>query len=395
MTPGSIPGTWQHGDEPGARQFVHLTNEGRGFSLEGGGWLPEVTVAFETWGTLNGTRTNAVLVEHALTGDSHATGAPGPGHPTPGWWNGLIGPGATIDTDEYFVVCPNVLGGCQGTTGPSSLRPDGTRYGSGFPIITIRDQVAVEASFADELGIDRWASVIGGSMGGMRALEWCVGFADRVESAVVVAVGAQASADQIALCSIQARAIRGDASFAKGDYYELGERPTGGLAIARAIGQVSYRTGEELDARFGRRDQDGEEPLLGGRYAIESYLEYHGGKLADRFDANSYVVLSEAMNHHDIGRGREGIQSALSRVRAAVTVAGVDTDRLYPLSQQLEIAEYLGDDTRVQVIESVSGHDGFLSELDQVGAIVHRALDDRRVRSIGSSLGARRSRSHS
>ena len=380
MTPGSIPGTWQHGDDPGARQFVYLTNGGRGFDLEGGGWLPEVTVAFETWGRLNAARSNAVLVEHALTGDSHATGPAGPGHPTPGWWDGIIGPGAAIDTDEYFVVCPNVLGGCQGTTGPSSTRPDGTRYGSGFPIITIRDQVVVEAAFADEIGVDRWASVIGGSMGGMRALEWCVGFSDRVDSAVVLAVGAAASADQIALCSIQARAIRGDAAFAKGDYYDTGDRPTGGLAVARAIGHLSYRTGAELDARFGRRDQDGEEPLLGGRYAIESYLEYHGGKLADRFDPNSYVVLSEAMNHHDVGRGRDGVQHALTHVTAAMTVAGVDSDRLYPIGQQDEIAEYLPGETPVQIIESISGHDGFLSEFDQVGAIVRRAMDERRAR---------------
>ena len=385
MTPGSIPGTWQHGDEPGARQFVHLTNDARGFDLEGGGWLPHVTVAFETWGALNASRTNAVLIEHALTGDSHATGPAGPGHPTPGWWDGLIGPGAAIDTDEFFVVCPNVLGGCQGTTGPSSTRPDGTRYGSAFPLITIRDQVMVEAAFADTLGVERWASVVGGSMGGMRALEWCVEFADRVDSAVVLAVAAAASADQIALCSIQARAIRVDAAFARGDYYDRGERPTAGLAIARAIGQVSYRTGAELDARFGRRDQDGEEPLLGGRYAIESYLEYHGGKLADRFDPNSYIVLSEAMNHHDLGRGRGGIQHALAAVTATVTVAGVNTDRLYPLDQQLEIASGLRDDAPVQVIDSVSGHDGFLSEFDQVGAIVRRALDEQRSRRRATS----------
>jgi homoserine O-acetyltransferase len=362
-----------------------LTNEGRGFALEGGGWLPEVTVAFETWGTLNEAHSNAILIEHALTGDSHATGPAGPGHPTPGWWDGLIGPGASIDTDEYFVVCPNVLGGCQGTTGPSSVRPDGTRYGSSFPLITIRDQVVVEVAFANELGIERWASVIGGSMGGMRALEWCVGFADRVDSAVVLAVGAAASADQIALCSIQARAIRGDAAYAKGDYYDIGERPTGGLALARAVGQVSYRTGEELDARFGRRDQDGEEPLLGGRYAIESYLEYHGGKLADRFDPNSYVVLSEAMNHHDIGRGRGGIQNALSRVSAMLTLAGVNTDRLYPIGQQWEIADDLPGETAVQVIKSVSGHDGFLSEFEQVGTIIRRALDEYGARVNGSS----------
>ena len=377
MTHNAFPGVWRPGDDPGRRRFAVLSGEeGQGIKLEGGGWLPEVTVAYETWGELDGEGANAVLVLHALTGDSHAVGPAGPGHPTDGWWEGIVGPGCPIDTDRFYVVCPNVLGGCQGTTGPSSPGPDGVPYGSRFPVVTVRDQVAVEAGLADELGIRRWAGVIGGSMGGMRVLEWCVGHRDRVSRAVVLAVGAQATADQIALCALQIRAIRSDPAFAGGDYYDTARRPLEGLAIARGLGQVSYRTGAELQSRFGRSPQGSEDPLKGGRYAVESYLQHHGDKLAERFDPNSYIVLSEAMNHHDVGRGRGGVAHALAGVRAEVTVAGIGSDRLYPLELQRELARLLPGDRRVAVIESGSGHDGFLLEVDQVGAIVATALHE-------------------
>lgn len=374
MTP-PYPGTWQVGDDPGHRQFALLEgSEARGFDFEAGGRLEEVTVAYETWGSLNEDRSNAILVLHALTGDSHVAGPAGPGHPTPGWWDALVGPGAAMDTDRFFVVCPNVLGGCQGTTGPSSKAPDGRAYGSRFPIITIRDQVLVEAALADRLGIERWAGVVGGSMGGMRALEWCVTYPERVERAVVVAVGAAASAEQIALCSLQIRAIRSDPDFAGGDYYDTGRRPVSGLAIARGIGQVSYRTSSELHQRFDRSPNADEDPLREGRYAIESYLEYHGEKLSNRFDPNSYVVLSDAMNHHDVGRGRGGIERALAGVEAEVTVAGIATDRLYPLAQQHELVRFLPSAKPVHVVESLSGHDGFLLEHETIGALIADAL---------------------
>jgi homoserine O-acetyltransferase len=347
---------------------------GAAFPLESGGRLPEITVAYETWGELNSTRTNAVLVLHALTLDSHATGPAAPGHPSAGWWDGLIGPGAPIDTDRYHVVCPNVLGGCQGTTGPASLAADGRPYGSRFPLITIRDQVAVEVALADQLGIERWACLVGGSMGGMRVLEWCIGEPERVARAVVLAVGAAASADQIALCSLQIRAIRSDPAFGGGDYYGTSRRPVDGLSIARGLGQFSYRTGDEFRRRFDRRAQGEEEPLKGGRYAIESYLQHQGEKLAQRFDPNSYITLSEAMNHHDVGRGRGGVAEALQQVRAETSVAGIVSDRLYPLAQQEEIVRHLPGRPPLRIIESESGHDGFLLEVEQVGAIVEAAL---------------------
>jgi homoserine O-acetyltransferase len=375
MTLGSFPGTWQLGDEPGDRKFARLSAGAvKDFALTNGAIISDVTVAFETWGALNAERSNAVLVEHALTGDSHAAGPSGPGHPTLGWWDELIGPGRALDTDNYFVVCPNVLGGCQGTTGPSSPDPAGAPYGARFPAITIRDQVAVEVALADELGIASWYAIIGGSMGGMRALEWGIGYPERVQRAVVLAVGATASAEQIALCSLQNRTIRADRAFADGDYYTTGERPSEGLAIARGLGHLSYRTSQEFDVRFGRDPQGEEDPLRGGRFAIESYLEYHGTKLVNRFDANSYLVLSDAMNTHDVGRERGGVENALESVRAAMTVIGVTSDRLYPLAQQEELVKHLPNAETLHVIDSMYGHDGFLLETEQIAPVVASAL---------------------
>jgi homoserine O-acetyltransferase len=345
--------------------------------LEAGGRVSNVTVAYETWGDLAPDGSNAVLVLHALTGDSHAAGPPGAGHPEAGWWDEVVGPGKAIDTDRFFVVCPNVLGGCQGTTGPSSVDPEtGRPYGSRFPVVTIRDQVVVEAAFADAIGINRWACVIGGSMGGQRALEWCVGFPDRVRRAVVVACGAQATAEEIALCSLQTRVIEADVHFHGGDYYEAPEGPWRGMSIARGIGQVSYRSEHEFDLRFGRGHQGDEAPLEGGRYAVESYLQYHGDKLARRFDANSYIVLSRAMNHHDVGRGRGGVVPALGRVTADVHIAGISSDRLYPLRLQQELATLIPRNSGVEVIQAITGHDGFLTEHEAVGKVIARALGD-------------------
>ena len=370
--PVPVTGAWRPGDPPGRRQFATLF-DARPHVLETGGRLAHVTVAYETWGELNPERSNALLVLHALTGDSHASGTTGPGHAQTGWWEPVVGPGLAIDTDRFFVVCPNVLGGCQGTTGPRVGRSrDGPPYGSRFPVITIRDQVVVESALANLLGIDRWSAVVGGSMGGQRALEWAVSFPDRVPRAVIVACGAQATAEEIALCSLQVRAIRADPAFRGGDYYDAapGDGPWRGMSFARGIGQVSYRSELELDQRFGRGHQGDEQPLDGGRYAIESYLEYHGEKLADRFDANTYIALSQAMNHHDVGRGRGGIPTALKRISGAVTVAGISSDRLYPLRLQQELADLIPIAGDLTVIESLDGHDGFLTEPEQVSAII-------------------------
>jgi homoserine O-acetyltransferase/O-succinyltransferase len=341
-------------------------------TLESGAVLPGFQLAYETWGTLTADRSNAVLVLHALTGDSHVSGPPEPGHPTVGWWDGLIGPGRALDTDRYFVVAPNVLGGCQGSTGPASPAPDGRPWGSRFPYVTVRDQVAAEAALADALGIDTWASVLGGSMGGMRSLEWAVDRPDRVASALVLAAPAQSSAEQIAWSWAQLRAIEDDPGWHGGDYHHLpaGEGPHVGLGVARRIAHITYRSEAELGMRFGREPQPGEDPASGGRFAIESYLDHHADKLLHRFDAGSYATLVRAMNSHDVGRGRGGLAAALGRITARTVVAGVDSDRLYPLAQQAEIAANIPGGDQLRVIGSPYGHDAFLIEVDQLTKIV-------------------------
>ncbi len=388
-TPSGVPfppasGAWREGDPPGRRQWY--TRE-KPLALEAGGELPGVRLAFETWGRLAPDRSNAVLVLHALTGDSHVRGPAGPGHPTPGWWDPLIGAGRALDTDRWFVVAPNVLGGCQGSTGPSSPRPDGRSWGGGFPFLTQRDQVAVEAGLADGLGIGRWALVIGGSMGGMRALEWAVTYPQRTDALLLLATTAAASAEQIAWTNIQLHAIRSDPHWHGGDYHGTGREPRAGLGLARRLAHVTYRSEPELAVRFGRGAQGFEDPWNGGRYQVESYLDHHAAKLVRRFDAGSYVTLSEAMNSHDIGRDRGGTRAALRRVTARTLVAGVGSDRLYPPSQQAELAAGIPGADRLRLIESPYGHDGFLIETEQVAALV-RELLDQRGRPTGASARA-------
>ncbi|WP_217574123.1 homoserine O-acetyltransferase [Streptomyces sp. GbtcB7] len=377
-TPSTVPlppasGAWREGDPPGRRQWH--TRE-KPLALEAGGELPGVRLAFETWGRLAPDRSNAVLVLHALTGDSHAAGPAGPGHPTPGWWDALIGAGQALDTDRWFVVAPNVLGGCQGSTGPSSRRPDGRRWGREFPFLTQRDQVAVEAGLADELGIERWALVVGGSMGGMRALEWAVTYPERTDALLLLATAAAASAEQIAWANIQLHAIRADPHWHGGDYHDAGpgRGPHTGLGLARRLAHVTYRSEPELAVRFGRTPQGAEDPWNGGRYQVESYLDHHAAKLVRRFDAGSYVTLAEAMNSHDIGRDRGDTRTALRRVTARTLVAGVDSDRLYPPSQQAELAAAIPAADRLRLVESPYGHDGFLIETEQVAALVRELV---------------------
>lgn len=343
-------------------------------TLESGAVLPGTRLAFETWGRLTEARDNAVLVLHALTGDSHVEGAAGPDHPTPGWWPGLIGPGPefALDTTRWFVIAPNVLGGCRGSTGPSSPGPDGRPYGSTFPTLTTRDQVHAEALLADALGIRTFAAVIGGSMGGMRALEWAVTFPGRVRRCVALATCAASTADQIAWATPQLYAIRSDPQFHDGDYYP-GPGPRHGLEVARQIAHATYRSAGELDSRFGRDAQPGEQPHQGGRYAVQSYLQHHGRKLVRRFDANSYLVLTEAMNHHDIGRGRGGVTAALRRITADLTVAVIDSDRLYTPADGAVVAASPACRELI-TIASPYGHDGFLVETEQVFALIARAL---------------------
>lgn len=372
--PPPATGAWREGDPPGDRRWHDLPGPVR---LEGGGELPVARLAYETWGELAPDGGNAVLILHALTGDSHVAGAAGPGHPTPGWWDPIIGPGRVLDPARWFVVAPNVLGGCQGSTGPASRAPDGRPWGSRFPAVTVRDTVAVEAALADALGVRRWACVIGGSMGGMRALEWAACEPERVERLFLLACPAAATADQIGWAAPQIAAITADAGWHGGDYHDLppGHGPHRGLGVARRIAHLTYRSAFELGERFGRRPQDGEDPARGGRYAVESYLDHHADKLVHRFDAASYVRLTELMNTHDVGRGRGGTAAALARVRARTLVAGVSSDRLYPLEQQTELAAGIPGAAPLKVIDSPHGHDGFLIAAPVVSGMLAELLD--------------------
>jgi len=344
-------------------------------TLENGTVLDDVSIALQRWGELSPNRDNVVVVLHALTGDSHITGPVGPDHPTPGWWDGVAGPGAPIDTDRWCAISTNVLGGCRGSTGPSSPAPDGKPWGSRFPAITVRDQVNADIAALAALGITQVAAVVGGSMGGARALEWTVGRPDTVRAALVLAVGARATADQIGTQSSQVSAIKSDPDWQDGDYYGTGREPSVGMEIARRFAHLTYRGESELDDRFGNDAQGNEDPTNGGRYAVQSYLEHQGGKLAARFDPGTYVALTDALSSHDVGRGRGGVAAALGNCAVPVVVGGITSDRLYPLRLQEELAELLPGCTGLNVVDSIYGHDGFLVETDAVGELIRRTLE--------------------
>ena len=371
-------GAWRDGDPAGDRQFAPLPT----IKLGSGRELASARIAFESWGTLNDDKSNAVLVLHALTGDSHATGEASKPHPTEGWWSEIIGPGLAIDTDKFYVVAPNMLGGCQGSTGPSSLDRQGREYGSRFPYLTIRDQVTAQKAFSDVIGITKWHAIIGGSMGGMHVLEWALMHPEATDNIAVIAAPPVSTADQIALNSVQLEAIKIDAAFNKGNYYDAkaGFGPHRGLALARRMALLNYRSPSELNERFGRTWQsETVNPFgSGGRWAVESYLDFHGNKFTRRFDANSYITLVEAMNSHDIGRDRGGVEKALASIKVRALVAGIDSDRLFPITGQQLIAEHFGGKLvggKLRTIQSEYGHDGFLIEFETVGPLLRELLE--------------------
>ncbi len=337
-------------------------------TLETGGFLPGVELAYETWGVLNADASNAVLIEHALTGSSHVARG---GSDEDGWWDALVGPGRTVDTDRYFVVAANMLGGCYGSTGPSTPDPDGRPWGSRFPFVTIRDSVRAEALLADRLGIRRWHSVLGGSMGGARALEWALMYPERVARCAVIACSAASTAEQIAFAQAQLQAIRLDPHYAGGDYYGS-TPPAAGLGLARRIAHITYRSETEFALRFGRSAQGAEAPFGGlrpadrGRYSVESYLDHQAEKLVQRFDANSYLVLTEALMSHDAARGRGTLRQALGAASAEFLIAAVDSDRLYFPEQARGLAAALPGEVPVHTISSPIGHDAFLTEIGQL-----------------------------
>ncbi len=371
-------GAWMDGHPVGARQFFRFALD-RPFALQSGGLLRDVTLAYETWGRLDQDASNAILICHAWTGDAHAADHHDRDQPAPGWWEGVIGPGLAIDTDRFFVVCSNVLGGCQGSTGPASAHPDdGRPYGSRFPVLTIRDMVRAQQRLADHLGVAVWASVIGGSMGGMQVLEWATTYPERVRSIVPIATCAQATAQQIAWGAIGRRAIRLDPRWRGGDYYdaEPGDGPAEGLSIARMVAQVTFRSDNVFTDRFGRQLVTNDPHPVDGvdlwqRFVVEQYLDYHGDKLARRFDANSYMIIGKAMDLHDIGDRPGGLEVAMAKIKVPTLVMGIWSDILYPDYQQREIRDRLvanGTPCEYVEIDSPHGHDAFLLSVDQVSA---------------------------
>ena len=353
----SVTGAWLEHHAPGDRRFLKIGDVG----LEDGEVLKDVTIAYQSWGELNAKKDNAILVNHAMTGWSDVAG----------WWPSMVGPGLPFDTNKYFVICPNVIGGCQGSTGPSSLAPDGKRYGSRFPSLTIRDMVKAEIQFSDALGIEKYRLAVGPSLGGMRSLEWAVQLPHRVGAICTIGSSAVATGDQIGTWSIELRAIKTDPNFNNGDYYEQDAGPIAGMGIARRIAHLTYRTEAEMDIRFGRELQGDDT----GRYAVESYLDHQADKLAHRFDANTYIALTEAMISHDIGRGRGGVAAALESITIPVVAVSIDTDRLFPVRLQAEIADFAPHAAPLVTISSPFGHDGFLVEVESVGNVIRQALD--------------------
>ena len=350
-------------------------------ALDSGKLLGPVTIRYETYGTLDAERSNAILIFHALSGSHHAAGYHSPDDPRPGWWDEMIGPGKGFDTDRFFVICSNFIGGCNGSTGPSSPRPDGDgRYGLDFPLITIGDMVEAQRHLIDHLGIERLYCVAGGSMGGMQTLEWAIRYPERVRSAVVLASTATVTAQGIAFHAVGRNAIMTDPAWNGGGYY-AGAPPANGLAIARMIGHITYLSEISLGRRFGRTLQDRAQFTyeMSGEFQVESYLEHLGSRFVESFDANSYLYITKAMDYYDLSESYGSLPDALARTRAKYLVASFTSDWLYPSSQSREIVSALmrvGRDVSYVELESVYGHDAFLLESARLGQIVRSFLDN-------------------
>lgn len=349
-------------------------------ALEHGGQLHGVAVAYETYGKLNRELSNAVLVCHALSGDAHAGGWH-KGEEKPGWWDAIIGPGKALDTDKFFVICSNVLGGCKGTTGPSSLDPNtGKPYGLDFPFITVKDMVYVQKKLLDHLGINKLFAVIGGSFGGMQVLQWCVSYPEMVRMAVPIATSAYSSPQQIAFNEVGRRAITSDPDWDNGNYYGKAE-PARGLSLARMIGHITYLSDESMHQKFGRRLQGKTEygfDFASLDFQVESYLSYHGDAFVKRFDANSYLYITKAIDYFDLTKnGALSLAEVFKSGKAKFLVISISSDWLYPPYQCKEIAEALSAndiDVRHCEIRSNYGHDAFLLESGQMNYTIQNFL---------------------
>ena len=349
--------------------------------LDTGGVLASVTMAYETWGELNATADNAVLLCHALTGDAHAYDEQSPDDPRAGWWNPMVGAGRVFDPADHFVICSNVLGGCYGSSGPTSTHPeDGQPYRLRFPLVSVGDMVRAQHALVERLGVKRLVAVTGGSLGGLQALEWAIAFPAVVRQAFVIAAAPRLSAQGLAIDDIARQAIMCDPAWQNGNY-PPGAGPASGLGIARMLGMLTYTTAEVLEERFGRRPatRDSGWPSFGPRLDVETYLHYQGEKLVRRFDANTYLYLSSAMDRYDAAEGprRGSDAAAFARIQAEVLAVGIDSDWLYPARQVREMAEGIqavGGRARYAEIHSVHGHDAFLKEWDQLDTLLRERV---------------------
>jgi homoserine O-acetyltransferase len=343
-------------------------------SLDGGGTLCPDDVAYETYGKLNDAKSNAIIVLHAFSGDAHAAGISQESG-KPGWWDNMIGPGKAFDTNRYFVICTNVLGGCRGTTGPASINPaTGCPYGMSFPVITIGDMVRLQRMLIDWFGIPRLLSVSGGSMGGMQALEWAVAHPDRVVSAIPIASTTRHSAQQIAFNEVGRQAIMADPLWNSGDYYGK-QPPARGLAVARMVGHITYMSDDSMREKFGRRLREKEAFSFGFDvdFEVESYLRYRGSQFVNRFDANSYLYITKAMDYFDLTNGQRTLAAALEAARARFLVISFSSDWLYPSYQSQEIVRALRSrncDVAYVELQSNYGHDSFLVDVAEQSALV-------------------------
>lgn len=356
-----------------ATRFAHFSEP---LPLRSGAVLPGFTLAYETYGRLNAPRSNAILICHALSGDAHVAGfhTHDPAE-RPGWWDEAVGPGKMFDTNRFFVICSNVIGGCRGSTGPASLAPDGRPWGLRFPVVTVADMVQAQARLLDHLGIRRLFAAAGGSMGGMQALEWAVQFPQRVANVLFIASTPRSSAQNIAFNAIGRAAITADPRWNGGDYYGSAA-PEGGLAVARMVGHITYMSDPSLEGKFGRRLH--EHDALPYRFdqpefAVESYLGYQGEKFVQRFDANSYLYITKALDYFDIADGYASLEAALAHTEADFQVISFSSDWLYTEAQARELADALrrlGRPVEERCVQAAYGHDSFLVEVETMTALV-------------------------
>jgi homoserine O-acetyltransferase len=362
---------------------VRLYDEESPLVLESGETLAPVDIAYETYGALDSERSNAIIVSHALTGDAHVAGHHGEPK-TEGWWDSMIGPRKPIDTDRYFVVCSNLLGGCSGSTGPSSIDPaTGKPYGLRFPYFTIRDLVEVQRRLLRELGIEHLYAGMGGSMGGMQILQWVLDHPDEISNALLICATSRLTPENIAFSSVARNSIMRDVNFQNGDYYGTGLQPDSGLSVARMLAHITYLSGEALEHKFGRErhPSEGAGPTLGVDFQVESYLDHQGEKFLSRFDANTYLYLSRVMDYFDPFADEDQAVELLRKTSARFLVVSFDTDWRFSTSHSLEIARVLrtaGRDVVCEEIVSPWGHDSFLLPVPAYHQLVRDFLSGKR-----------------